>query len=57
MSRREEASNLDSENTGQRKGGAIAAGIYMSIRYVAFGATGRACNGCRCAQLDERCCR
>jgi hypothetical protein len=35
------------------KGPVIAAGIYMSVRCVAFGAAGRAFNGCPDGQFDE----
>ncbi len=53
MSKREEASKLSSENIGRRKGSGHWRRHYMSVRYVAFGAAGRAFNGCRDGQFDE----
>ena len=53
MSKREEASKLSSENIGWRKGSGHWRRHYMSVRYVVFGAAGRAFNGCREGQFDE----
>lgn len=53
MSRREEASKLNSENIGPVKKIRPLHRHYMSVRCVAFGAAGRAFNGCRDGQFVD----